>query len=164
MLQIKFFYQKSPQYHKYLFAFIVIYMHYYRQNIQCVTKCWHSNNESGHGNNLRINVKKVLYKKYPWKPQKHYSISSHGNSSSSYQMERMILLKYLKIQLDTDLKIILLNHQNNCTIFKLLLESRNFFATLSSYLNNYFYSTKFSNLHLTKFLDIKILFVINSCL
>jgi len=27
--------------------------------------------------------------------------------------ERMILLKYLKILLDIDLKIILLNHQNN---------------------------------------------------
>jgi len=28
-------------------------------------------------------------------------------------MERMVLLKYLKIQLDINLKIILLNHQNN---------------------------------------------------
>ena len=28
-------------------------------------------------------------------------------------MERMILLKYLKSQLDTNLKIILLDHQNN---------------------------------------------------
>jgi len=29
-----------------------------------------------------------------------------------FNTERTILLKYLKIQLDTDLKIILLNHQN----------------------------------------------------
>jgi len=28
-------------------------------------------------------------------------------------MERTVLLKYLKIELDTDLEIILLNHQNN---------------------------------------------------
>jgi len=28
-------------------------------------------------------------------------------------MERMVLLKYIKIWLDTDIKIILLNHQNN---------------------------------------------------
>jgi len=30
-----------------------------------------------------------------------------------YATQRMILLKYLKIRLDTDLKIILLDYQNN---------------------------------------------------
>ena len=33
-------------------------------------------------------------------------------------MERMVLLKYLKIFLETDLKIILLCHQNNYNTYK----------------------------------------------
>jgi len=33
--------------------------------------------------------------------------------NNGYLHERTILLKYLKVQLDTDLKIILLDHKNN---------------------------------------------------
>jgi len=56
-------------------------------------------------------------------------------------MQRAILLKNLKILLDTDLKIILLNHQNNFAgILSIMLQTYfdilaiNFFV-----LSNYFY-------------------------
>ena len=69
----------------------------------------------------------------------------------------MVLLKYLKIQLDTDLKIILLNRQNN-DVGNWLLEYQNFLQHCSLYLtilHNYFDGPTilFLDLYLIKFLD-----------
>jgi len=69
-------------------------------------------------------------------------------------MERTVLLKYLKIYLDTDLKIILLDCENNYEVHW-LLERQNFCSIAGKrFLHNYFSSTKlFSDLYLTKFSD-----------
>ena len=74
-------------------------------------------------------------------------------------MERTVFLKYLKIQLDTDLKIILLDHQNNYVgRSSQLLDCQNFLQPCSSRLNvlhNYFDGpTKFfADLYLAKVID-----------
>jgi len=58
-------------------------------------------------------------------------------------MERTVLLKYLKILLDTDMKIILLDHQNNyverLNIDDNTAKSFNVLLTNLNVLHNYFY-------------------------
>jgi len=75
---------------------------------------------------------------------------------------KMILLKYLKIWLDIDLKIILLNYQNNYVGCSNMSDAAKDFDILAAW-HNYFNLTKlFLNLYLTKFLDIlTILFAYN---
>jgi len=73
-------------------------------------------------------------------------------------MGKMVLLKYLKIWLDTDLKIILLDHQNNYVErSSWLLECYNFlqrYLLRLSVLHNYFNnSTLLPDLYLAKFLN-----------
>jgi len=72
-------------------------------------------------------------------------------------MEKTILPRYLKIQLDTDLKIILLDHKNNDVgRSNWLLECQNFLLHCSLWLtvlyNNYYSLTKLFS-ESAKFLD-----------
>jgi len=72
-------------------------------------------------------------------------------------MERTVSLKYLKTQLNTDLKIILFGPSKLCRSFKLVARILKLFATLSStFIHHYFDDpTKlFSDLYLAKFLNI----------
>jgi len=46
-------------------------------------------------------------------------------------MERTISLKYLKILLDTDLKVILMDHQNNYVEVKLIARISKFFYSIA---------------------------------
>jgi len=68
--------------------------------------------------------------------------------------ERTVLLKNIKIWIDTDLKIILLHYQNNYRMLKLVARMSKFFASLcsSALHNNYDNSTKlFSDLYIFVF-------------
>jgi len=75
-------------------------------------------------------------------------------------MKRTILLNYIKIEVDTDMKIILLDRQHYVGSSSWLLEYQNFLQHCSclSVLHNYFDSPikLFSDLYLAKFLDFRL--------
>jgi len=74
----------------------------------------------------------------------------------------MILLKQLKIEVDTDLKITLLDHRNNyvgnSSMMSNAAKSFDIPAISLSVLHNYFdgLTKLFSNLYLTTFLDVSV--------
>lgn len=85
---------------------------------------------------MSIRVKEKLFSEILKLFQRDRIVARNDIIEHKY-MRRTVLLKYLKMQLNADLKIILSNHQNN-KLNKLLARSSKFFAARSNFLHNYF--------------------------